>query len=265
MTEDKVYEVKKTVTLTKHMQLIDLNGLRVNFQSDCVLTTKPTQSFKACIVTQEQLDQGDVRFEDSEHGKYARRVVYQQNTPLNHFAAIRLNGDANDNEEVECSVVVRLRDLPSPPPSSSSLPSPTPSPSSPTHSPSPPSPSSPSPPSSSHPTNAVGKEPTRRVSFADEQEPAEKQALKKQLQALSEEPAYAKPSASSNPRDLDQLLQNDDLTDVQDESIQHVIPTSLRSRPWNIWIWIGLFCFLMCGILWWRQSRRVEQLVPQLE
>ena len=224
MTDEKVYEVKKTVTLTKHMQLIDLNGLRVNFQSDCTPTTKPDQRFQACIVTQDQLDEGKVNFEDSEHGKYARRVIYQKNTPLNHFAAIRLPKDAEVTTEIECSVVVRLKDIPTvvmeeveeqmPPP-----------------------------------FNDKNK---KKVTFVDDPDDTRVQ-MQQQLQALSDDPSYRD---SDRRKDVDL----DPLTKVDDDLVSP--PSS--SRPWNIWIWIGILCFLLCAILWWRQSRH-QEIVPQLE
>lgn len=237
MTDDKVYEVKKTVTLTKHMQLIDLNGLRVNFQSDCIFTVKPDQRFQACIVTQDDLDEGRVNFENSENGKYARRVVYTKNVPLNHFAALRLDpkeGENVENEEgMECSVVVRLKEL----------------------------------------KHEEPVEKKKSVTFADEQknENNTRTAMQKQLQELSDDPSYSLRREEANVN-LDQLLKNDDLTDVNDTTINNVATMQRdgepRSRPWNIWIWIGIFCFLLCGILWWRQSTRelpIEEIVPKLE
>lgn len=240
MTDDKVYEVKKTVTLTKHLQLIDLNGLRVNFQSDCMLSVKSDQRFQACIVTQDDLDEGRLNFEDSEHGKYARRVVYQKNTPLNHFAAIRLCPSKDveeDEEDIECSVVVRLKELPAP-------------------------------------DDIDVKK--KKVSFSDDKT---REKIQQQLQALSDDPSY---TAQSKEIDLGRLMKEESLpssptspsTSSTSSSPSPTSPTSPRSRPWNIWIWIGILCFLLCGILWWRQSRssktvdaidELKDLVPQLE
>jgi hypothetical protein len=117
MSEDKVYEVKKDLTLSSNMQLVDLNGTRPNFQSDVVCrAANPAHKFRACIVSQEQLDCGDVKFENSENGKYARRVTFQEDRHVNHYLAVRSEGGDTD---IQCHVVVRLRELPSPPSQSS--------------------------------------------------------------------------------------------------------------------------------------------------
>lgn len=109
MTENKTYEIKKSITCTNLMQLIDLNGTRKNFQSEFVVQSiTPNQPFNACVITQDQLDNGDVKFETCSNGKFARRVSYQNNKHLNHYIAIK----STDNTENECSVVVRLTELP---------------------------------------------------------------------------------------------------------------------------------------------------------
>lgn len=111
MTENKTYEIKKTITCTNLMQLIDLNGTRKNFQSEFVVqSAKPNQPFNACVITQDQLDNGELQFETCSNGKFARRVSYQNNKHLNHYIAIK----SSDSSEIECSVVVRLTELPEP-------------------------------------------------------------------------------------------------------------------------------------------------------
>lgn len=145
---DKIYEVKKTVTLTPNMQLIDLNGSRKNFQSDVV--ARSSKPFRACVLNQDQLDAGEFSFEQTENGKYARRVTFQDDRLLNHYLAVK--GD----EGVECSVVVRLREMPPQPPQ-------------------PPPSSQPSPPA-----------------LVDEMEPTNRAELQQQLKELSQDPGYQK-------------------------------------------------------------------------
>ena len=110
MTEP-VFEVNKEISVTGMMQLIDLNGTKVNFQSEFTISTKdPSKKILIAIVNQDQLDNGDIQFEPSEDGgKFSRRITYQQNRHLNHFIALK----KIDKEEtpVECNVIVRLRDL----------------------------------------------------------------------------------------------------------------------------------------------------------
>jgi hypothetical protein len=110
MTEP-VFEVNKEISVTGMMQLIDLNGTKVNFQSEFTISTKdPSKKILIAIVNQDQLDNGDIQFEPSEDGgKFSRRITYQQNRHLNHFIALK----KIDKEEtpVDCTVTVRLRDL----------------------------------------------------------------------------------------------------------------------------------------------------------
>jgi len=110
MTEP-VFEVNKEISVTGMMQLIDLNGTKVNFQSEFTISTKdPSKKILIAIVNQDQLDNGDIQFEPTEDGgKFSRRITYQQNRHLNHFIALK----KIDKEEtpVDCTVTVRLRDL----------------------------------------------------------------------------------------------------------------------------------------------------------
>lgn len=107
--DDKTYEVKKTLKLSNHLQLIDLNGTRKNFQSDFIVQSgQPGKEFKVCVITQPQLDSGEIPFELSENGKYARRVTYRENEHVNHYIAVKA---AKPDEEIEVHSVVRLKEM----------------------------------------------------------------------------------------------------------------------------------------------------------
>jgi hypothetical protein len=111
--EDKIYEVKKDISVDSVMQLIDLNGTSPNFQSDFVISMKdPSQNILVCVVNQDELDNGDIKFEKSEGGKYARRVTFCENKHLNHFIACKKNPSDKSENNIECNVVVHLKRLP---------------------------------------------------------------------------------------------------------------------------------------------------------
>jgi len=113
MAEDKIYEVKKDISVDSVMQLIDLNGTSPNFQSDFVVSMKdPSQNILVCVVNQDELDNGEINFERSEGGKYARRVTFCENKHLNHFIACKKDPSDKSENNVECNVVVHLKKLP---------------------------------------------------------------------------------------------------------------------------------------------------------
>ena len=113
MAEDKIYEVKKEISVDSVMQLFDLNGTSPNFQSDFVISMKdPSKNILACVVNQEELDNGDIKFERSEDGKYARRVTFCENKHINHFIACKKDPSDKSSDNVECSVLVLLKKLP---------------------------------------------------------------------------------------------------------------------------------------------------------
>jgi hypothetical protein len=102
---EKLFEVNKDMELTSMMQLVDLNGTMVNFQSDFTITT--SDEILVAIVNQHQLDNGELHFEQA--GKsYSRRVTYQENEHQNHYLAIK----SLPSQTAKCHVTIRLRELP---------------------------------------------------------------------------------------------------------------------------------------------------------
>lgn len=122
-----IYEMKKDISVDSVMQLIDLNGTSPNFQSDFVVSTKdPSKKILVCVVNQDELDNGDIKFENSEDGKYARRVTFCENKHVNHFIACKKDPSDKSPDTTECSIVVRLKKLPSKPEEEPPAPPPTP-------------------------------------------------------------------------------------------------------------------------------------------
>lgn len=106
-------QLVKDITVTDTMQLIDINGSKKNFQSDFMVSAvNPSKKFYICIVTQDDLDNGNINFESSEtNGKYSRRVTFQKNVHINHYIAIKKHPQEKD-ENVVCKIIVKLQELP---------------------------------------------------------------------------------------------------------------------------------------------------------
>jgi hypothetical protein len=104
------FEVNKEIEITPMMQLVDLNGTKVNFQSEFTVSSD-SNKIGIAIVSQEQLDNGDIRFEPMEEGgTYSRRITYQKNSHQNHFIALKKLD--KDETPVVARVIVRLKELP---------------------------------------------------------------------------------------------------------------------------------------------------------
>lgn len=104
------FEVNKEIEVTPMMQLVDLNGTKVNFQSEFTVSSD-SNKIGIAIVSQEQLDNGEIRFEPMEEGgTYSRRITYQKNSHQNHFIALKKLD--KDETPVAARVIVRLKELP---------------------------------------------------------------------------------------------------------------------------------------------------------
>lgn len=112
MVDNTVYEVKKRISATNLMQLIDINGTKKNFQSDFVITLEePIKKISVCVINQNQLDNGDFDFEETENGRYNRRVVYKKNQQLNHYIAIKKHHSDKSPDNINCDVIIHLQEL----------------------------------------------------------------------------------------------------------------------------------------------------------
>ena len=112
-TGDIVYEVKKELSVSNIMQLIDLNGTKLNFQSEFILTTVDTsKKISICVVNQDELDNGKINFEETERGKYSRRITYQNNKHVNHYIAVKKHPSDKEENNVDCLLVIHMKELP---------------------------------------------------------------------------------------------------------------------------------------------------------
>lgn len=108
-----VFELKKELSISNIMQLIDLNGSKKNFESKFILeTTDPSKKVSVCVVNQDELDNGKINFEETERGKYSRRVTYQNDKHMNHYIAIKKHQDDKDEKSVDCVLIIHMKELP---------------------------------------------------------------------------------------------------------------------------------------------------------
>lgn len=116
----KVLELKTTIQIDKTIKLIDINGKKINFMSDCIVMPKQPKTaptFLISIVQQDELDAGSIPFEKFD-GTFSRRVMYEspEGEHKNHYIVVKKVPEDKSNEPIECDVVIRLTELPAPEP-----------------------------------------------------------------------------------------------------------------------------------------------------
>ena len=115
MTDKKVLELKTTVEVEKSMKLIDINGKKINFRSECIVTPTSDEPFYIAIVNQNDLDNGDINFEVCK-GVFSRRVTYESEDDehINHYIAFKKLPSTDEKKLVKPNVIVRLTELDKP-------------------------------------------------------------------------------------------------------------------------------------------------------
>ena len=112
-------ELKTIIEVDKSMKLVDINGKKLSFQSDCFVKPKnPHDTFRIAIVNQNDLDNGTINFEVyNGEGLFKRRVTYENEDGehLNHYIAFKKNATDTSENTISCEVVVRLTELESKP------------------------------------------------------------------------------------------------------------------------------------------------------
>ena len=106
-------EVKTKVEVDKTMKLIDMNGKKISFRSDCfVKPNNPNDKFYIAIVNQNDLDSGNIKFEVLDK-EYKRRITYesQDGEHLNHYVAMKKMPNSTTEAPILCDVVVRLTEI----------------------------------------------------------------------------------------------------------------------------------------------------------
>lgn len=115
MNDKQVLELKTTVEVEKSMKLIDINGKKINFRSECIVTPTSDEPFYIAIVNQNDLDNGDVNFEVCK-GVFSRRVTYESEDDehINHYIAFKKLPSTDEKKLVKPNVIVRLTELDKP-------------------------------------------------------------------------------------------------------------------------------------------------------
>jgi len=115
-------ELKTKVEIDKSMKLIDINGKKISFQSDCFIKpNNPNDTFYVAIVNQNDLDQGAINFDIFDQAKegitYKRRITYesQDGEHLNHYIALKKLPKNMTEQTIQAEVIVRLTELQSQP------------------------------------------------------------------------------------------------------------------------------------------------------
>lgn len=115
MNDKQVLELKTTVEVEKSMKLIDINGKKINFRSECIVTPTSDEPFYIAIVNQNDLDNGDINFEVCK-GVFSRRVTYESEDDehINHYIAFKKLPTTDEKKLVKPNVIVRLTELDKP-------------------------------------------------------------------------------------------------------------------------------------------------------
>jgi hypothetical protein len=115
MTDKQVLELKTTIEVEKSMKLVDINGKKINFRSECIVTPTSDEPFYIAIVNQNDLDNGDVNFEVCK-GVFSRRVTYESEDDehINHYIAFKKLPSTDEKKLVKPNVIVRLTELDKP-------------------------------------------------------------------------------------------------------------------------------------------------------
>lgn len=111
-----ILELKTKIQVEKSTKLLDINGKKVNFQSDCIVKCDPKKHFQVAIVNQYELDEGRINFEICK-GEFSRRVKYEspENQHMNHYIVFKKMPNTGD-DDIEADVIVQLTELQQPEP-----------------------------------------------------------------------------------------------------------------------------------------------------
>ena len=115
MDDKKVLELKTTIEVEKSMKLIDINGKKINFRSECIVTPTSDEPFYIAIVNQTDLDNGDINFEVCK-GVFSRRVTYESEDDehINHYIVFKKLPSTDEKKSVKPNIIVRLTELDKP-------------------------------------------------------------------------------------------------------------------------------------------------------
>ena len=114
--ENPVLELKTKIEIENSIKLIDINGKKINFKSECLLKpNNPNDQFYVSILNQNELDTGNYNFEVFTGNVFKRLVTYESedNEHLNHYIAVK-KIDSKTDKPIKCDVIIRLTELKQP-------------------------------------------------------------------------------------------------------------------------------------------------------
>lgn len=109
--QEQILELKTIIEIENNMKLIDINGKKISFKSDCIVSQKDNKKFKIAIVNQNDLDNGNINFEIF-NNEFKRRVIYESldGQHLNHYIVLKkIDNDTTDI--IKCDIIIRLSEL----------------------------------------------------------------------------------------------------------------------------------------------------------
>jgi len=99
--------VKKTYTLSKIKQLIDLNGDSTNFDITFKVVSKNVQPFDIVVVDQTTLDNSpELQYQKAANGQMSGNIVQDKNVYQNYFLCLR------SDQPCECDIEIDKKELP---------------------------------------------------------------------------------------------------------------------------------------------------------
>ena len=115
----------KKYQLSKIKQLIDLNGDKVNFESNFLVKSTNNAPFEAIVIDQEAIDSQDpIVYKKVDNGELSGNIVWKKNIYKNYLLLLR------SSEPCECEVTIDLKEVEAeipPPMPPQSMPQPPPS------------------------------------------------------------------------------------------------------------------------------------------
>lgn len=99
--------IKKTVSVNKIKQLIDLNGDKINYELNFSVKSKDDLPFEMIVVSQSTLDSGEkIDYKNITNGFISGNIVADKNVYQNYFLLLK------SENPTECYIEISIKDIP---------------------------------------------------------------------------------------------------------------------------------------------------------
>lgn len=99
--------IKKTISVNKHKQLIDLNGDKINYELNFSIKSKDDLPFELIVVSQSTLDSGEkLDYKNITNGFISGNIVSDKNVYQNYFLLLK------SENPTECYIEITIKDIP---------------------------------------------------------------------------------------------------------------------------------------------------------